>query len=56
MKQKLSITIDEEKVKKINEMLKDSRFRSMSHVFEFSLERFLNEDKELNKLNGGIKK
>ena len=44
MKQKISITIDEEAVGLIEEMLKDSRFRNRSHVIEHSLRRFLNDE------------
>ena len=45
MKQKLSITIDEEKIKKIEKILEDGRFRSKSHILEFSLDKFLKEEK-----------
>ena len=41
MKQKLSITIDEEKVKQIEVLLKEGRFRSKSHILEYSLNQFL---------------
>lgn len=44
MKQKISISIDEEKMNKIEELLKSSRFRSKSHIIEFSLEKFLMEE------------
>ncbi|MGV8152661.1 MAG: hypothetical protein ACP5OG_06265 [Candidatus Nanoarchaeia archaeon] len=44
MKQKLSISIDTEKIKLINEMLKQDRFRSKSHVIEYILSKFLNEN------------
>ncbi len=46
MKQKLSVTVDEEKVKKLEKMLKDGRFRSKSHVIEFSLNKFLEGENE----------
>lgn len=42
MKQKLSITIDEEKVDSINEILSKGFFRNKSHVLEFALIKFLN--------------
>lgn len=51
MKQKISITIDEETLKLIENILKESRdakFRNRSHVIEYSLRKFLNEN--LNKL------
>jgi len=44
MKQKISISIDENKLQKIEELLKSSRFRSKSHLIEFSLEKFLMEE------------
>jgi len=40
MKQKISITIDEAKVKIIEEMLREGRFRSKSHILEYSLNKF----------------
>ena len=43
MKQKLSITIDEEKVEKIDEILKKGLFRNKSHILEFALTKFLEE-------------
>ena len=44
MKQKLSITIDEEKIKLIEILLKEnSKFRNKSHLIEYSLERVLKE-------------
>ena len=45
MKQKISITIDEQHVKIIENLLQDSKYRNRSHVIEHSLKRFLNEDK-----------
>ncbi|MDD5192384.1 MAG: ribbon-helix-helix domain-containing protein [Candidatus Nanoarchaeia archaeon] len=46
MKQKISITIDEEAIKTIEELLKDSQFRNRSHVIEHSLRKFLEENKK----------
>jgi len=45
MKQKLSITIDEEKVRAIEALLQEGKFRSKSHVLEYSLNQFLKEVK-----------
>ena len=45
MKQKLSITIDEEKVRAIEVLLQEGKFRSKSHVLEYSLNQFLKEVK-----------
>ncbi len=41
MKQKLSITVDEEKVKRIEVILKRGFFRNKSHILEFALTKFL---------------
>jgi Arc/MetJ-type ribon-helix-helix transcriptional regulator len=46
MKQKISITIDEQHVKIIEKLLQDSRYRNRSHVIEHSLSEFLGENKE----------
>jgi len=43
MKQKLSISIDEEKIKIIENLLKEGLFRSKSHILEYSLNKFLKE-------------
>lgn len=50
MKTRLSITIDEEKVKLIEELLKRGFFRSKSHILEFALIKFLDDE---NLKNGG---
>lgn len=44
MKQKISITIDENQVKVIENLLQDSRFRNRSHVIEHSLNKFLDDE------------
>lgn len=41
MKQKINITIDEEKITKINEILKNGLFRNRSHILEYALIKFL---------------
>ncbi|HLD55631.1 MAG TPA: hypothetical protein VJB35_05210 [Candidatus Nanoarchaeia archaeon] len=41
MKQKLSITIDTEKVKEIESLLQKGFFRNKSHILEFALIKFL---------------
>lgn len=43
MKQKLSVTIDEEKVKKIERIIEEGKFRNKSHILEYSLNKFLKE-------------
>jgi len=45
MKQKLSITIDENKVKLIEKIIESGRFRNKSHILEYSLDKFLEENK-----------
>ncbi|MBS3155378.1 hypothetical protein J4404_02675 [Candidatus Woesearchaeota archaeon] len=45
MKQKLSITIDEEKIKIIERLLQNGKFRNKSHVLEYSLDKLLKEEK-----------
>ncbi len=44
MKQKLSITIEEDKIKIIEKILKEGLFRNKSHILEYSLDKFLNEN------------
>jgi Arc/MetJ-type ribon-helix-helix transcriptional regulator len=47
MKQKISVTIDKKELKIVKNMLKevnDGRFRNRSHVIEYSLKRFLEQD------------
>ncbi len=44
MKQKLSITIDEEKIEEIEKLIEEGRFRSKSHILEYSLNKFLKEN------------
>lgn len=45
MKQKLSITIEEETIKKLSEVVREGRFRNKSHIVEYSLNKLLSEDK-----------
>ena len=46
MKQKLSISIDEEKIEIIDAILKEGMFRSKSHILEYSLNKFLKENNQ----------
>ena len=50
MKQKLSITIEEEKVTEINEILEKGFFRNKSHILEFALIKFLENYSDVQKL------
>ena len=43
MKQKLSITLDEELVQETVRALSDGRFRNKSHVIEYALKKLLEE-------------
>ena len=49
-KQKISITLDEEMIKLVEALLKDAQFRNRSHVIEYSLKKFLQEN--LNNVSG----
>lgn len=43
MKQKISITIDEDKVRAMEALLEGGRFRNKSHVLEYGLDQILME-------------
>ena len=45
MKQKLSITIEEDKIKILEKLLKEGKFRSKSHIMEYSLNKYLEGSK-----------
>ena len=44
MKQKLSVTLDEELVNEIARALSTGRFRNKSHVVEFAVKKLLEEE------------
>ena len=44
MKQKISVTIEEDKVKIIEKLLEEGRYRSKSHVLEYGLNKLLKEE------------
>lgn len=46
MKQKLSVTIDEEKIKLLKKLLKEDKFKSKSHVVEYMLNKFLKDEND----------
>lgn len=46
MKTKISVTIDKEKILRINEILQKGLFRNKSHVLEYALIKFLEEQNE----------
>ena len=43
MKEKLSITIDEENVRQLEEVVEQGQFRNKSHVVEFAVVNLLKE-------------
>ena len=47
MKQKISVTIDEKKIKLIENLLKQERFRSKSHVIEYAVNKFLEKENDI---------
>ena len=44
MKLKLSISMDEETVSKLEEAVKDGRFRNKSHIVEYAVNKMLKQD------------
>ncbi|MBU1246339.1 MAG: hypothetical protein ABIJ20_00635 [Nanoarchaeota archaeon] len=44
MKKKLSITVDEVKIVKIEALVSSGKFRNKSHFIEFAVDNFLNEE------------
>lgn len=44
MKQKISVTIDEKKIKIIEKLLEEGKFRNKSHILEYSLNKLLKEE------------
>ncbi|MBU4070525.1 MAG: hypothetical protein KJ646_06095 [Nanoarchaeota archaeon] len=45
VKQKISVTINEEIVSLVENMLNDGKFRNRSHVIEYSLKKFIGDKK-----------
>jgi Arc/MetJ-type ribon-helix-helix transcriptional regulator len=45
MKQKLSVTLDEKTLEKVDEIIKEGSFRNKSHVVEYSLNKTLKDRK-----------
>jgi len=43
MKQKISVSIDKEKLAELEKLLDEGIFRSKSHIIEYSLTKFLKE-------------
>lgn len=47
MKQKISITVDKHALKLIDNFLKEGSFRNRSHIIEYSLNKFINENSRI---------
>lgn len=43
MKKKVSISIEEKTISKIEDILEDGQFRNKSHVIEFAVNKFMQE-------------
>ena len=46
MKTKISISIDEDTLKRIERLLKEGLFRNKSHIIEYSVKKVLREENE----------
>ena len=46
MKEKLSITVDAETVRKIEQTIQEGRFRNKSHIMEFAVAQLLKQTLE----------
>ena len=44
MKQKINVTIDEEKLKLVEKLLESGKYRNKSHIMEYSLTKLLLEE------------
>ena len=45
MKQKISITVEEETLDLLEKLIKEGRFRSISHALEYGFNRFVKLEK-----------
>jgi Arc/MetJ-type ribon-helix-helix transcriptional regulator len=46
MKEKISITIEKDKIKLLDRLLEKGRFRNKSHIIEYSLDKLLEVDND----------
>ena len=46
MKQKLSISIDDETIKLLEKLVKEGRFRNKSHLIEYSINKFIKGEED----------
>lgn len=44
MKQKINVTIEEDKLKLVDKLLQFGKYRNKSHIFEYSLIKLLQEE------------
>ena len=51
MKHKLSVTLDEELVKKIFSALSTGKYRNKSHVVEYAVQKLLENESSARKIN-----
>ncbi len=49
MKQKISITVEEETIDLLERMVEEGRFRSISHALEYGFNSFVKEEKHVTK-------
>ena len=52
LKHKLSVTLDEELVKKIFSALSTGKYRNKSHVVEYAVQKLLENENTLKKIDG----
>ena len=45
MKKKLSISIEEDKIKLLERFIEEGRFRNKSHLIEYSIDKFIKGEK-----------
>ncbi len=45
MKQKLSISVDEETIELLEKLVKEGRFRNKSHLIEYGIKKYINGEK-----------
>ena len=48
MRHKLSITIDQDTILKINDLMRSKKYRNKSHFFELAAAKMLDEEKEVD--------
>lgn len=47
-RQKLSVSLEEDVVERAKAILKEGKFRNMSHIIEYALRRFLTSESKVN--------